>query len=155
MNMYNGNQNMANMRRNGGAPCNNRNNIVENNVGAPCSCNDMAGSNIADNNANMPCHKGNNLVSNNANASYTYANKNSVIKAVYELGFVMTEVLLYLDTHPNDSEAIEYYAEMRQRYNEAVEAYENMIGPLSFNRTGADNYFDWAATPLPWEKEGC
>jgi spore coat protein JB len=78
-----------------------------------------------------------------------------VIKAVYELGFVMTEVLLYLDTHPNDSEAIEYYAEMRQRYNEAVEAYESVIGPLSFNRTGADNYFDWAATPLPWEKEGC
>jgi spore coat protein JB len=140
MNMYNGNQNMPNMRKHGGAPCNNRNNIVENNVGAPCGCNDRAGSNIADNNANMPC---------------SYANKNSVIKAVYELGFVMTEVLLYLDTHPNDSEAIEYYAEMRQRYNEAVEAYESVIGPLSFNRTGADNYFDWAATPLPWEKEGC
>jgi spore coat protein JB len=140
MNMYNGNQNMANMRRNGGAPCNNRNNIVENNVGAPCGCNDRAGSNIADNNVGTPC---------------SYTNKNSVIKAVYELGFVMTEVLLYLDTHPNDSEAIEYYAEMRQRYNEAVEAYESVIGPLSFNRTGADNYFDWAATPLPWEKEGC
>jgi spore coat protein JB len=154
MNMYNGNQNMANMRRNGGAPCNNRNNIVENNIGAPCGCNDGA-SNRAVNNVNMPCNNVNNIADNNANIPCSYANKNSVIKAVYELGFVMTEVLLYLDTHPNDSEAIEYYAEMRQRYNEAVEAYESMIGPLSFNRTGADNYFDWAATPLPWEKEGC
>jgi spore coat protein JB len=126
MNMYNGN---PNMRRNGG----------NNNV--PCNC---ANNNLAENQTDVSNRYQN-----------TYSNKNSVIKAVYELGFVMTEVLLYLDTHPNDSEAIEYYAEMRQRYNEAVEAYESMIGPLSFNRTGADNYFDWAATPLPWEKEGC
>jgi spore coat protein JB len=145
--MYNGNHNMANMRKNA------RNNNV------PCNCNDNA-VNRTVNNANMPCNcANNNLAENQINTSNkyqnTYTNKNNVIKAVYELGFVMTEVLLYLDTHPNDSEAIEYYAEMRQRYNEAVEAYENMIGPLSFNRTGADNYFDWAATPLPWEKEGC
>jgi spore coat protein JB len=154
MNMYNGNQNMANMRRNGGnnnVPCNCNDNAVNR---AGNNGNNMAGSNIANNNFKTPCNNGNNMAGNDK-IPCSYANKNSVIKAVYELGFVMTEVLLYLDTHPNDSEAIEYYAEMRQRYNEAVEAYESVIGPLSFNRTGADNYFDWAATPLPWEKEGC
>ena len=47
-----------------------------------------------------------------------------IIQNVYELGFVMTEMLLYLDTHPNDQEAIEYYTVMKRRYNDAVEAYE-------------------------------
>ena len=82
-------------------------------------------------------------------------NKSRIIQNVYELGFVMTEALLYLDTHPNDNEAIEYYNTMKKRYNDAVEAYESSIGPLTFNSTGVNNYFDWAATPLPWEKEGC
>jgi spore coat protein JB len=81
--------------------------------------------------------------------------KNRVVREVYELGFVMTEMLLYLDTHPNDSEAIEYYNDCRQRYNDAVAAYESLIGPLTFNAVGADNYFNWAATPLPWEKGDC
>ena len=77
-----------------------------------------------------------------------------IIQNVYELGFVMTEMLLYLDTHPNEQEAIEYYTVMKRRYNDAVEAYEMNIGPLTFTSTSVDNYFNWEATPLPWEKEG-
>lgn len=95
-------------------------------------------------------------VNNGTNGSRVeMTNKSRIIQNVYELGFVMTEALLYLDTHPNDNEAIEYYNTMKKRYNDAVEAYESSIGPLTFNGTGANNYFDWAATPLPWEKEGC
>ena len=95
-------------------------------------------------------------INNGTNGSRVeMTNKSRIIQNVYELGFVMTEALLYLDTHPNDNEAIEYYNTMKKRYNDAVEAYENSIGPLTFNSTGVNNYFDWAATPLPWEKEGC
>ena len=95
-------------------------------------------------------------INNGTNGSRVeMTNKSRIIQNVYELGFVMTEALLYLDTHPNDNEAIEYYNTMKKRYNDAVEAYENSIGPLTFNSTGVNNYFDWAATPLPWDKEGC
>lgn len=81
--------------------------------------------------------------------------KEKIRQNVYELGFAMTEILLYLDTHPNDNEAIEYYNTMKLRYNDAVDAYEKNIGTLTFNGCGIDNYYNWAATPLPWEKEGC
>ena len=60
---------------------------------------------------------------------------------IYELGFVLTEVNLYLDTHPDDLEAIEYYAQIKDKYCDYMTQY--------------DNYWKWVATPMPWEMEGC
>ena len=95
-----------------------------------------------------------NMKSDRMRMNNSCPDKARIIQNVYELGFVMTEMLLYLDTHPNDQEAIEYYTVMKRRYNDAVEAYELNIGPLTFTSTSVDNYFNWEATPLPWEKEG-
>ena len=53
-------------------------------------------------------------INNGTNGSRVeMTNKSRIIQNVYELGFVMTEALLYLDTHPNDNEAIEYYNTMK------------------------------------------
>lgn len=82
-------------------------------------------------------------------------NKKEVCMNVYELGFVMTELLLYLDTHPDDLEAIEYYNKMKEKYKKAVKIYEDKIGPLTFTSVDCDNYWTWVATPMPWEMEGC
>lgn len=74
---------------------------------------------------------------------------------VYELGFVMIETALYLDTHPNDAEALAYYAEMKEKYHEAVRLYTENVGPLDiFNVPTENNYWTWVATPMPWEVEG-
>ncbi len=120
---------------------------------APCGCRENVRENVRENARERVRENVRENVPINQSCQAT--DKNSVMRNVYELGFVMTEALLYLDTHPNDAEAIEYYNSMRERYNEAVAAYESVIGPLTFNSTGAENYFNWAATPLPWEKEGC
>ena len=34
---------------------------------------------------------------------------NALLQKVYETGFALDEVTLYLDTHPSDSQAMEYY----------------------------------------------
>lgn len=99
-------------------------------------------------NMNMPC--------NDTNIpEKSCFNKKEICMNVYELGFVMTEILLYLDTHPNDLEAIEYYNKMKEKYNKAVKVYEDKIGPLTFTGVDCDNYWTWVATPMPWEMEGC
>jgi len=84
-----------------------------------------------------------------------FGSKKELAMNVYELGFVMTELLLYLDTHPNDLEAIEYYNKMKEKYKKAVKLYNENIGPLTFISADCDNYWEWVATPMPWEMEGC
>ena len=36
-------------------------------------------------------------------------NENLLLKKVYETGFALDEITLYLDTHPTDPQAMEYY----------------------------------------------
>lgn len=82
-------------------------------------------------------------------------NKNKGLMSIYELGFAMTEALLYLDTHPDDAEAIEYYNSINPQYAEAVADYEERFGTIIATGTNGCGYWNWQATPLPWEKEGC
>ena len=42
--------------------------------------------------------------------------KAMIMKNIYELGFALVETMLYLDTHPDDAAAIEYYAEIKDKF---------------------------------------
>ena len=53
--------------------------------------------------------------------------KNQLMKNVYETGFALDEILLYLDTHPTDQEAMNYYYYVKQLNKEAVCAYEQAL----------------------------
>ena len=66
----------------------------------------------------------------------------------------MVETALYLDTHPDDGEALAFYADMKHQYAEAVRLYNENVGPLSFYHVTNENYWNWVATPMPWEMEG-
>lgn len=77
------------------------------------------------------------------------------MKNIYELGFVLTETNLYLDTHPDDMEAIEYYAQIKDKYCDYMTKYADYYGPLDKLHISNDNYWMWVATPMPWEMEGC
>ena len=96
-------------------------------------------------NANMRncgCSQQNrNMQQRNAMPAVETYNKNKGLMSIYELGFAMTEALLYLDTHPDDSEA--------------VADYEECFGAIIATGTNGCGYWNWQATPLPWEKEGC
>ena len=59
-----------------------------------------------------------------------------------------------LDTHPDDGEALAFYADMKHQYAEAVRLYNENVGPLSFYHVTNENYWNWVATPMPWEMEG-
>ena len=110
-------------------------------------------------NANMRncgCSQQNrNMQQRNAMPAVETYNKNKGLMSIYELGFAMTEALLYLDTHPDDAEAIEYYNSIKPQYSEAVADYEECFGAIITTGTNGCGYWNWQATPLPWEKEGC
>lgn len=53
---------------------------------------------------------------------------------------------LYLDTHPDDMEAIEYYAQIKDKYCDYMTKYADYYGPLDKLHISNDNYWMWVAT---------
>lgn len=81
--------------------------------------------------------------------------KLNLMKQIYTHGLVLTEAALYLDTHPSDPEALNYYNEMNNHYQQFVAKYSELFGPLNLVNAQNEDYWMWVATPMPWEMEGC
>lgn len=73
---------------------------------------------------------------------------------VRETGFAMLDAGLYLDTHPCDDAALDYFNKCRQMHNDAVCDYEKNCGPLTIGGVNTDNGWTWTEEPWPWEG-GC
>lgn len=73
-----------------------------------------------------------------------------LLKRVYETGFALDDAVLFLDTHPTDSKAMSYYCQAQAANQQAVQAYEQVYGPLTANRVTSEQW-DWIKGPWPWE----
>lgn len=66
--------------------------------------------------------------------------------------FVVLELNLYLDTHPNDFDAIKQFNEASLKSMEMKIEFEKCFGPLMHFGKSFSNYpFDWINTPWPWQ----
>lgn len=81
--------------------------------------------------------------------------KKCLMAEIYKTGFAMTETVLYLDTHPSDDTALNYYNDLKRKHHEFMRMYEKSYGPLLSSNVTSDNYWSWVATPMPWETEDC
>lgn len=66
------------------------------------------------------------------------------------LAFGIQELALFLDTHPEDADALEIYRAYQQLYEEGKEKYEHMCGPLN-HMAKSDGPYRWLNGPWPWE----
>ena len=69
------------------------------------------------------------------------------------MAFVIQELALYLDTHKDDSEALDVYRSFQKMYHDAKEAYQKQYGPLTHG-TPLDGPYRWLDDPWPWEYAG-
>ena len=76
--------------------------------------------------------------------------RSRLLNKINENSFTVNDILLYLDTHPTDQEAMNYYHYVKQLNKEAVCAYEQAYGPLMINQVSSDNW-SWIKSPWPWE----
>ena len=53
-----------------------------------------------------------------------------MMEAVYTNGFAADEARLFLDTHPDDKEALAYYQKKMNMFHQAVQRYEEKFGPI-------------------------
>lgn len=68
------------------------------------------------------------------------------------IDFVLVELNLYLDTHPNDQQAIEQYNHHVQERWQLAQEFERLYGPLThFGRSFTGTPWQWNESPWPWE----
>lgn len=83
----------------------------------------------------------------------TYPNNecNRMLKDIGIINFVMVELTLYLDTHPDDHEAMEYFQHYRLIYNRLCEDFSKRFYPLNLCTSTNTTTWSWAMEKVPWE----
>ena len=83
--------------------------------------------------------------------------KCEALQAVNEAAFVLQELVLYLDTHPNDREAFELYQNYQKIYHKGMMDM-NEESPMKHSMPSKGDKYRWLDDPWPWEyaanKEG-
>lgn len=83
----------------------------------------------------------------------TGTTKKNLLKKISEVQFAFYECLLYLDTHPDDKEALKKFEMYRRNLIELIAQYEEEYGPLTMTGDFGNDGFDWVCNPWPWERE--
>lgn len=69
-----------------------------------------------------------------------------------EVDFVLVELTLYLDTHPDDLEAIKQFNSFAKKRMEMKKIFEEQFGPLQQYGNSYSTYpWAWDDTPWPWQ----
>lgn len=78
--------------------------------------------------------------------------QNKLLRDISMVDFVIIDMNLYLDTHPDDQDAIQYISHYIRLKNQLSKEYAAKFGPLTLS--AADDYqttWKWAQGPMPWE----
>lgn len=67
------------------------------------------------------------------------------------LAFAIQELALYLDTHRNDTEALELYRNYQKLYEHCLQEYRRKYGPMNHMRESEGKRYAWLDDPWPWE----
>lgn len=79
--------------------------------------------------------------------------RRKLLKELSAKQFALVEMVLYLDTHPNDKAAIAKKAELKTEVKKLTREFEEKYGPLTFGVDTGEHEFEWVNDPWPWEKE--
>lgn len=79
--------------------------------------------------------------------------RDQLFHTVTETSFALDEAIQFLDTHPNNQEALDYYHHYQKKYKKALNEYQECYGPINQKDVAEENYWTWVETPWPWEGE--
>lgn len=84
-----------------------------------------------------------------------YSDKMTALNHVNSLSLAALETALFLDTHPDNSDAMESYRRYNSMSNQAKAEYSKSFGPLTLAHAGENKYWEWVNQPWPWEGGNC
>lgn len=65
--------------------------------------------------------------------------------------FALLEAAEYLDGHPNNADALDYFKKQQALYRAAADAYTKKYGPLQYKTGNYESVWSWSDDPWPWE----
>ena len=81
-------------------------------------------------------------------------NREEMLRRVQMLSFVLVDTNLFLNTHPDNKAALNFYNKYNEMHKMAVAEYESAFGPLTASGVNIEDGWSWIEKPWPWELEG-
>lgn len=81
--------------------------------------------------------------------------KEQLLHQIDMISFAVYDMLLYLDTHPDDEKALDYFRENEKMRRELLREYSSQYGPLTIDSMDLQNTCDWDWITQPWPWESC
>ncbi len=76
-----------------------------------------------------------------------------LLRKIQELSFAKVECELFLDTHPDCRQALDYYHRLVDELDGYLMEYQNTYGPLVATASMGDRW-TWVDGPWPWQMNG-
>ncbi len=77
-------------------------------------------------------------------------NREELAMQIKAYQFAVTDIALYLDTHPEDERALCLHREYTRRLKDLRDKYQKVYGPLTIEYPC--NKWRWLEEPWPWER---
>lgn len=91
--------------------------------------------------------------------------RSTLLKQINEVSFTINDLTLFLDTHPLDLLAMEYFTQNMTQRKQLMKTYADEFGPLTIdcvctetnNTSGTDTsyagkkHWTWSDGPVPWD----
>lgn len=79
--------------------------------------------------------------------------RQQLMDTINQSSFAVDDILLYLDTHPHDMEALTYFQKQSAIRKDAMKHYAMHYGPLTIDTVDDSNSdaWEWMMQPWPWE----
>lgn len=76
-----------------------------------------------------------------------------MLKKIGTCQFAITDIDLFLDTHPGDTEMVKKREEYEAQLRPLVKSFEKQYGPLTKSENNTNTWI-WVKDPWPWDMEG-
>ena len=86
----------------------------------------------------------------NCECNNEITNREELAMQIKAYQFAVTDIALYLDTHPEDEKALCLHREYTRRLKDLRDKYQKVYGPLTIEYPC--NKWRWLEEPWPWER---
>ena len=74
--------------------------------------------------------------------------RSSLLQRLSSVQFALWETHVFLDTHPDNKQALEMHEEYMRKFKALRDEYEKAYGPLTLDGNNSD---EWLKNPWPWD----
>lgn len=75
-----------------------------------------------------------------------------LLNELQAVDFVLVELNLYLDTHPDDAQALSQFGQFQRRKRILMQQYETNFGQIQeYGNSPAGQQWSWNDSPWPWQ----